>query len=133
MSNYSHPSSMIESPTDSDLGNNIDPSSITSIVPPNAIEITNTSNLPIPILATPPPLTNTTSNFCTQLIYDKVWNSRIQDVGCVKDKLPSKTYLRGQIPHIGPEGDELHYNHISCITVDFMKISISLKRRRFLF
>ena len=134
MSSYSYPSSIIESLTGSDIGCDIDPSSIAPIVPPNAIEITNTSNVPIPILANPtPPLTNTASNFCTHLIDDKVWNSRIQDVGCVKDKLPSKTYLRGQIPPIGPEGDELYYYHLSCIAIDFIKIFLKqqeLKLRR---
>ena len=107
------------------IANNRSVDSLTSLAS------SSSSNLPIAtnaasILRTPPTATTATTDdndpFRTIRIVDTEWDQRLQDVGCAKDALPSKTYKRGQIPPIGPHGMELYYYNLAAIAIDYLKI-----------
>ena len=46
------------------------------------------------------------------------WDVRIKDKGCMKDALPSNTYMRSHILPIGPHGEERYYYNLTAIPVD---------------
>ena len=63
-----------------------------------------------------------------EVIPDKIWKQRIQDMGVTKDKLINKNYRGTLIPAIGPKEHATYYPDLSAITIDMMKHFLSKSR-----
>ena len=78
--------------------------------------------------ATPAPDIN---GYMSVKVPDEKWDTRLQDKGCDKGGMPSKTYNRSQIPGIGPKGHEVYYYDLISLAIDIlhnMKIENDLGR-----
>ena len=71
------------------------------------------------LTTTPPPLPDI-NGYMSVSIADERWHARLQDKGCDKDKMPSKTYNRSQIPGIGPKGHEVFYYDLTSLAIDIL-------------
>ena len=60
------------------------------------------------------------SGYMSVKVADEKWHARLQDKGCDKDGMPSKTYNRSQIPGIGPKGHEVFYYDLTSTAIDIL-------------
>ena len=79
---------------------------------------------PTSILLDTPNTTNTSPvprlPYPSLRVSTKNWEKRLQDMGCLKTEMPSKTYRSKQIPGYGPL--KTYYFHLSAISIDYILI-----------
>ena len=83
----------------------------------SAAMIENESPVEFSSMMTPAPNIN---GYMSVKVTDERWHARLQDKGCDKDGMPSKTYNRSQIPGIGPKGHEVFYYDLTAIAIDML-------------
>ena len=94
----------------------------------NAAMLENESPVEFTSTTTPAPDIN---GYMSVKVPDEKWDTRLQDKGCDKGGMPSKTYNRSQIPGIGPKGHEVYYYDLISLAIDIlhnMKIENDLGR-----
>ena len=94
----------------------------------NAAMLENESPVEFTSTTTPAPDIN---GYMSVKVPDEKWDTRLQDKGCDKEGMPSKTYNRSQIPGIGPKGHEVYYYDLISLAIDIlhnMKIENDLGR-----